>query len=346
MKLEKGKIYDFTVVEKALDKKSVFIQDEFGNKHYYPRLFEIGIKIKLKILNIDETRKCFFQELRDYSKYKVSEIYEFDVIELVSKNKDNYYFKVIDSESKLISTVKAFKSQLPPNKIPQKLMCKVIEIDTANDRFIIHQFDSMPFQTIFEDGEFFDFKYIEISDSDPDYIIVKGIDGKLHSLLKPFGTNVSILKENDIIKYVCKHELGIVKFRYFITFEDIIKYRILKQNTFDALKNSNSPLAIKLYTDFNSKSNLWILSFCKLLQDEYRDCIEKDEYEKALMYGEVLVEIENWIINSGFITSFNSNIEEKMNYAISTYERYVIFTKALDIFLAKRFFHYFDNFCS
>jgi predicted RNA-binding protein with RPS1 domain len=343
MIIEKGKIYEFTVIEKSKNSNSVIIQDEFGEKHIYRKRIDIGLKIRLKIRSIDQFGKCLFSELRDYSKYKISQIYEFEVIETVSKSDDNYFFLIKDIENDFVTTVKAFNHQLPPNKAPKNLFCKVVEINLDEDRFILHQVESKTNLLIFQDGEFYEFKYVGINLKEPKYIFVKGIDGKIYTLIKPLSTDIFALKENDIIKYVCQYNNEILKFKYFVTFEDIIKYRILKQNTFDALKNSNSQHAIKLYEDFNKKNNLWILSFCKLLHDEYRVSFDKDEYEKALMYGEVLVNIEYWIINSGFLNSFHSNIEEKEIYALTTYNRYVVYTKALDILLGNRFFQYFDN---
>lgn len=228
------------------------------------------------------------------------------------KNKtDVTYFSLHDRVNNVYTKVRAFMSQLPPNEVPKTLRCKVISVDQATNVLKLHQFFEDDYDSVYQDGEFYEFTYVEQDSEDNALIKAKGIDGKIYTLIQPFGSLKRKFEKNDVIKYVCQKGKDCLRFRPFVTFNDIIKYRILKQNTFDALKNSDSEYALKLYKDFNAKNNLWVLSFCKLLQEQYKISIEKDEYEKALMYGEVLVEIEFWIINSGFLQSFKQKIKEK-----------------------------------
>jgi len=346
MELQKGKIYNFTVDELILEKKSVILKDDYEQKHYFPKLLDLGSFIKLKVYGIDQYGKYHFKELQDYSFYNKNQVYKFDVISKFNiKSSDKVYFSLFDKTTDVSSVVRAYPNQLSPNEIPKFVFCKVIDIDQENNELILNQVTSPQDNIIYKDGEFYEFTYIGPNEDDTNFINVKGIDGKILTLNKPFNTSKTDLKINTPIKYVCQMVNMKLRFRSFVTFDDIIKYRILKQNTFDSFKNSESPLAIKLYEDFNKKNNLWILSFCKVLEDEYKKSINKDEYEKALMYGEVLVEIENWIIYSGFLQSFKSDIEEKEKYAIGTCNKFIIYTKALDIILSNNTFQYINNLC-
>lgn len=346
MELQKGKIYNFTVDELILEKKAIILKDDYEQKHYFPRLLDLGSFIKLKVCAIDQYGKYHFKELQDYSFYNKNQVYKFDVISKFNiKSSDKVYFSLFDKTTDVSSVVRAYPNQLTPNEIPKFVFCKVIDIDQENNELILNQVTSPQDNIIYKDGEFYEFTYIGPNEDDTNFINVKGIDGKVLSLNKPLNTSKTDLKINTPIKYVCQMVNMKLRFRSFVTFDDIIKYRILKQNTFDSFKNSESPLAMKLYEDFDKKNNLWILSFCKVLEDEYKKSINKDEYEKALMYGEVLVEIENWIINSGFLQSFKSHIEEKEKYAIGSYNKFIIYTKALDIILSNNTFQYINNLC-
>lgn len=335
MALEIDKVYNFTVVEELENNDAVIIEDEFGQTHYYPKKYSVNDTLQLKVIKIDNG-KHFFNRHQDIPQYVVGELHSFEVLELIFSKSGMPLFKVIDRENNYITTVRAFEDQLPPNT-PTSVLCKIIDVD--KNKVIIFQ------DCIFQDAESYDFSYIGKSSHDTNYIDVKGIDGKTYSLIKPLIIGKEELKENDIIKYVCDFKSGVLRFRYFIRFEDIIKYRILKQNTFESLKSSEFDISEKLYKDYNAQNNLWILSFCSLLQEEYSASISSKEYERALMLGEVLVDIEHWILNSGFLKTFKENIEEKEEYAKGIYEKYIIRTKALDILLSGKFIQYLENLC-
>lgn len=342
MTLEIDKLYTFTVVEELEYKDAVIIKDEFGQTHYYPYKYTLGETIQLMVVKF-ENGKYFFSPYREIPQYLIGSVHTFEVLKFFRSKNGVPLFEVLDKDKGVSAIVKAFDDQLPPN-MPNTVLCKVVDVDPISKRVKIYQ-TNISGDSIFQDGESYDFSYIGKSEHNNDYIEVKGIDGKIYSLIHPLKLRRDELKHNDIIRYVCSFENGISKFRYFVRFEDIIKYRVLKNNTFEALKNSVGDIAKKLYKDYSSQNNLWILSFCSLLQEEYNISISNKEYERALMLGEVLVDIEYWILNSGFLKTFKENVEEKEIYARGIYDKYIIRTKALDILLNERHLQYLENLC-
>lgn len=161
MTIKKGAIYTFKVVEKFQEKKAVLLEDEFGQQHYFPRLLSLDESVRLKVIDIDISGKYLFKELQDYSRYKEQEVYEFDVICLLKNKTDVTYFSLHDRVNNVYTKVRAFMSQLPPNEVPKTLRCKVISVDQATNVLKLHQFFEDDYDSVYQDGEFYEFTYVE-----------------------------------------------------------------------------------------------------------------------------------------------------------------------------------------
>jgi len=115
---------------------------------------------------------------------------------------------------------------------------------------------------------------------------------------------------------------GSLDFRHIITFEDVVKSRALKVIAFDNLRKeyeNSSNTYEKLFKDYDSFSNLWVLSYGNALEEIIENKVRNGELDIAFLLLEVLVEIESWVLNSGYTNSFKKN-----NIRISQNAKYKI----------------------
>lgn len=146
-------------------------------------------------------------------------------------------------------------------------------------------------------------------------ILVIGPDKCLYVINRPFIFFNKPLPVNTKIRLVylgLNKSFGLIKTKYFITFDDIIKnFRALKRITFDAFRKElkegdDESILAKMFSDYDSYENLWIISFCEVLRKKIDHSLIEKDFETALIFIDVLLQTEEWIINSGFLTSFSS----------------------------------------
>lgn len=150
-------------------------------------------------------------------------------------------------------------------------------------------------------------------------IVVQGPDKCFYVINRPFVFYNKSLPTDSRIKLVYRglnEWYGNIKTKYFVTFEDIIpNFRALKRITIDAFRKElkegeEESLLSKLFADYDSYENLWVISFCEVLRRKMESSLRERDFETALIFIDVLLRTEEWILNSGFLTSFSSSKRE------------------------------------
>lgn len=182
----------------------------------------------------------------------------------------------------------------------------------------IEQLYKKDMHPIFEISKTYIFKFIDSELNNENQIIVEGPDSCIYRIFSPFVFNNRQPLESIEFKLVylgINEKNGSIITRYFISFEDIITdFRALKRLTFDAFINSKidsdkvveSELIKKFKNDYNNFENLWIISFCELLRNKINSTLISRDFSEALIFIDVLIKFEDWILESGFLNSFSS----------------------------------------
>lgn len=332
MVLEKNKIYKFNVIERGTntdDKAYSIIEDIFGKTHYYPKniieddvdLVVIDIKKetgKIKYI-FKKVETAFPDSTFNSQNYEIGKIYPFKFLKIETKldekpSTSNSRLLLVDLNDDSINYfVNLFEWQLSQLYNPEIILCEVKNINIDKKLITLKQSIKNLFHPIYERKKEYEFEFIrefepEIDGKKSSFVIVKGIDNYTYKLFKPFKGDESTNK----IKYTFNgiNNYGSLIFRQFVPFEKIVKYRALKRLTYNKFRDiEDNTIISKMFNDYDNKENLWIISFCNILEDEFSKSIKLFEFEQALIYVEVFIEFENWILNSGFLDTFKDNKE-------------------------------------
>ena len=113
------------------------------------------------------------------------------------------------------------------------------------------------------------------------------------------------------------------------------------------MKDSKNENELKEFNGYYSnKENLWIFSFIRFLSKEmHRFVFEDKDYEMALIYNEVFLKLEKWIIKSGFLYNFSPEVRMNTKKRVSKeMMNHISLTKALEIILEKGSIDYVNSF--
>jgi predicted RNA-binding protein with RPS1 domain len=329
MILEKNKTYNFNVIERGINsdgKTFSIIEDAFSKTHFYPKNFsENSIDLTVtEVKNENGKIKYIFKEIEPIFNstnfnYEIGKIYPFKFLKIETKYGDkpsilNSRLLLVDlNNDTLLYYVDLFEWQLSSKYNPEIILCEVKNISIQKKTIKLKQSIKNLLHPVFEKKKEYDFEFIkdfepEIDGKKSAFVIVKGIDNYSYKLFKPFNHEITLNK----IKYTFNgiNNYGALIFRQFVPFEKIVKYRALKRLTYNKFRDIiDNPIITKMFNDYDNKENLWIISFCNILEDEFSKNIKLFEFEQALIYVEVFIEFENWILNSGFLDTFKNNKE-------------------------------------
>lgn len=326
MELEIDKIYTFKIVEQKVTttgKIYTLIEDEFGNTHTFPIHLK-GNKINLKVIEKKERKYLFSicndletKHKFDVTKFQVGKTYGFKFLEIETIPEEKATVKnsrlvLTDNDGFVKFKIPIFHWQLSPLYTPNVIFCEVTKIDAEKKLLFLKQSVNNLKHPFFEKGKEYDFSFVRYdnedynSDKPKSHVIVRGIDELEYKLLKPFDE----FDENEKIKYYFDgiNQSGSLYFRQFVPFEKIVTFRALKRLTYDIFRDiKDNPIITKIFEDYDNKQNLWILSFCNVLEEELDKSVGNEQFEQALIYVEVLIEFEKWILESGYLNTFIEN---------------------------------------
>lgn len=326
MKLKKNNVYQFSVIEKGvnhLGKDYCIIEDIYSNTHYFPKKIEsefikLLVKGSVKEKNNDKIKYLFSEVIspnedsQKFDQFEIGNTYPFKFVGIESDKKNN---EINVSNSRMLLTdlndpkkkysTKLFEWQLSISDHPEIILCEICE---ENNKIFLRQSIKNLTHPIFIKGKEYEFQ-IELKpneDFSSPFVYAKGVNNQFYRLVRPYSED-NLLNR---VKYIFNgfNSNGSLLFRQFVPFEKIVKYRALKRLTYSKFRDiDNNPIISKMFEDYDNKENLWIISFCNILEDELEKSLDALEYEQALIYVEVLVEFENWILNSGFLNSFRDS---------------------------------------
>lgn len=319
MKLEINGFYEFEVLKESSNKEKDYsiIRDVFGKTHYYPKYLLVS-KISLYVIEKKNGKFFFSTELKKnklgtnlYSNnYELNKIYPFKYEGTnrycsIADKKEYEVVNLIDinhPDKKL--TAKALYWQLSDKFSFDIILCEVVKKFPEIDKIQVKQSYLNLKHPFFEINKEYKFYSLDnhLNEIENNYIKLLGEDGIVHKLHTPFYTNDDL---SYSYRFFGINKAGNLIFRQFVNFESIVKYRALKRLTYDKFRTiEDNPILTKMFEDYDCYQNLWIISFCNFLEEEFSKSIFKGDFEESLIFIEVLIEFENWILNSGFINSF------------------------------------------
>lgn len=213
---------------------------------------------------------------------------------------------VKDSKGLFYSTIGPIWQKKHREKI-KEIRCVVNEKGNLEQ---LYQGVNHPF---FEKNTLYDFTFNSETESGANKITVFGPDKSLYTISRPFIYDNRPISQGAVIRLLYKglNRFGGIQVKFFVTFEDIIQnFRALKRITFDSFRDElgnvdEDSLISKMIRDFDNHENLWVISFCEVLRRKIEQGLKRKDYETALIFIDVLLLIEQWILNSGFLTSFS-----------------------------------------
>ena len=167
-------------------------------------------------------------------------------------------------------------------------------------------------------------------------------------VIKPFNSqSQNILGKSFEYTFQGLDNSGFLDFKQVIKFSDIIKSQALKVIAFNNFRKDyqqNEIVYRNLFDDYDNKNNLWVLSYGNTLHDIINEKIKSKDWDNAYLLLEVLNNLETWIINSGYLFSFNLQKAEEIkdtaeNIIRSTKER----SKAISIIIDQNFSTFFKT---
>ena len=303
MKLEINGYYDFEVLKESsnMDKDYSIIRDTFGRTHYYPKYISDS-RISLYVTEERNGKYFFSKELKKNksvtklhsNNYELNKIYpfKFDGTTRYSNILDKKEYEVINlidinhPEKKLMTN--ALYWQLSDNFSCDIILCEVVKKFEENDKIQVKQSLINLKHPYFEINKEYKFQSIDNDEKEigNDYIKLKGEDGIVHKLHKPFYMNDDF---SYSYRFFGINKAGKLIFRQFVNFESIVKYRALKRLTYDKFRTiDDNPILTKMFEDYDCYQNLWIISFCNFLEEEFSKSISKGDFEESLIFIEVL----------------------------------------------------------
>lgn len=327
----------------------VFVKDKIGRLYSFliPKIVYEKVRqtneINCKLINILGDKLLFRHAEKVEFKYNENQVYKLDVIRIVQVEKyEKFYYTAFarglygDSISVLAKKWQYFHKDKVSSifvKFEKNIEGKLDFVQDYEN--VIHPF--------FEYGKEYEFIFLRF-DNDSNRIIIRGLDGCTYMTFLPFNLQQSTITEKESIKYVykgIKSDSGNPILKNFIQFEDIIKkYRALKRLTFDSIyrdSNIDDPLILKFRADYDDFQNLWIISFCEILREKIKTAINNKDFDTSLIFIDVLIQTEKWILESGFLNTFTEARKiETTKAANSEIIKFSKIARALEILLDKK----------
>lgn len=174
------------------------------------------------------------------------------------------------------------------------------------------------------------------------FYLGKTKDGIEVRVLQPFSiVEHEFLRKDFKYQYNGLDNKGYLLFRQKLVFSDIIESKALKVIAFDNIRSeykNNSEVYDKLFNDYDSKNNLWVLSYGNALFSVIDDKVRNNQWDTAFLISEVLEKIEHWIIESGYLKSFSLTQRETIkNNAVSYLREVDVLSKAISIIIEHDF---------
>ena len=258
--------------------------------------------------------------------YSIETEYDFDIIEIIDKNGKNIIIVSDCFDNKIY--VYGFKWQRKGLFEKPKLKCLVTDFNFG--RPVLKNVDF--FHPIYEVGKTYSFKFKGIetktleNGNNMDVIKLLGDDNCIHETpplpsqcghkFKPVSLKCKIVSIGTYIK------LEQVDFTdpYFSRIESILSIdNSLINKYFYNLreKDKSEPNIHELFKQYDSNSSLWTITYCnKVLPEIIINLANNFNLKEAINVIEICTQIENWILNSGFLDSFKKestriNIQKK-----------------------------------
>lgn len=240
--------------------------------------------------------------------------------------KNEYYFLVQFDGEKYLS--KCFSWQLLKEyEIPPKIKC-FSESHNVEENILIQAGGNHLQHPHYVLDLVYSFRLLDFSRINPSTnefkLIIRGKDNFNYSInyFKSRFDEFSIDEEIE-----CKFKgisiNGDLKFmpkRTFIPIEDIISCPQQAKSTFYSLLKSNQELTLRLHREYENEENTYILTYCNLLKVKIDDLLENLSFKEANTFNQSLILVENWVLHSGFLTTFNEenrkNAKKKAEYLL------------------------------
>lgn len=329
------KKFSFNLV-KEIEKGFIICKGYYNS--FVPPSFEpyfIDGEIELEVIKIDpEKNNLFYKNSNEVNSiegqqnplelFKLGKIYDFKVINTKTSISGNHIFLVEHLDYK--TTVKAFDFQL--EDLPESIPCIVTHVDSSKVNIAQDKYHLL--QTVYRENKTYEFliKSIEIDENTGD---------QYYSLTDDYGFYHRLFINEYIEDQFQKMEIG-KKESFFVKRIDEKGFLYLYLNNsehtgifysaeeiFNALgredqvkelffgleeiietRNFKNKPYSSLYKDYSQKENLWIFSYLAFLDQLVLISCAQKEWEKAIEYTEIYVDLEEWLLEgSAFLNDFS-----------------------------------------
>jgi len=257
---------------------------------------------------------------------KNNHIIEVEVIDRIYYQ-DEHYFRVQFKGKNYLS--KCFSWQIYKEyEIPKKIKCFLDSYNVEEEILIQAGGNHLqhPYYILDLDYSFRLLDFYKTNRAINEFrLIIRGKDTYNYSI-NYFKTRFDKFSVDEEIE--CKFRgislTGDLKFtptRTFFPIEDIIKNPQQVKSTFYSLLDNNQDLAVRLHNEYGDEENTYILTYCNLLNTKINDLLENLAFNEVATFNQSLIIVENWILHSGFLTTFNEenrkNAKQKAEHSLN-----------------------------
>ncbi len=279
--------------------------------------FKTGDRI-IGELRFNERKQILYFEPFHHPHYNLAEAYYFKVVGFrVFKGKE--YIVVNDCNDNQIN-VRPLKWQKPSVFNEDTLKCQVLKINYGRP-ILSNAHYTHPIYTV---GEVYEFKFLgfdiktKADGSKMDVIRLKGEDGCSHEV-PPLPSQYGDKFNPDIIKCKVIEIKSYLKLQqtsytdvYFSEFEIIVGDGYKSFHDYIA-SLPTVPATSECLKQYEAKSSFWTITFCnKLVPAALISFIETQQFEFASKLISAKISIEEWILNSGLLTSFKKESTQQL----------------------------------
>jgi predicted RNA-binding protein with RPS1 domain len=266
--------------------------------------------------------------------YKISETYEFDIIDF--RNYNNKDFIIVKDKFDNEINVRAFKWQNKEILNEKQIVCKVIGFKYGKPILVNVDYR----HPIYEVGKEYDFEFIGFEKRTNrdgnifEIIKLKGADNCFHEVIplpsqyghkfKPKKIKCKVI---SITSYLSLSQAS-YKDYYYSKIEEILTDS--KQIDFVySLKSDvdTNPNIKELFKQYDTESSFWTITLCnKILPELIINKAKHFDFEKSIFLINILQNVENWILNKGLLDSFKKNetkekIKNKSEFIIDKFDK-------------------------
>jgi hypothetical protein len=191
------------------------------------------------------------------------------------------------------------------------------EFDGVSNRYIIPDYCFK--HPIFEIGKTYKFQYVGFIEKARNvFVRFKGIDNRIYEVLK-IGSFHSVNQKDkwyDLEFKNIKNGRLIFIYKIFYDIESIAKIKNIVEY-FNEIKNiDQTEFSEQILSQYTHKDNRWVITFLNLLEFKQNDSYFRKDWIQFKKINQTYTELQNWVLNSGFLLLFSKDNQEKIKNRI------------------------------